>query len=333
MSRMLNLTFHVKGENLNEDLRFKKFGLASNLITSDAMDDASASWSDELLDSHDRVQSSGIETATIDGHVVRSLGRVSFNAWLRKPFNPAPKGSGVFGRWFEDVVSRPASVLVLAGHHGNVDRDDFYLWGIEDKDQLRKGIKYYFYTALWPSIYVDSGTRRAGITFFGNKGVNSKRGYVTRAGRFDVTRMLESVRLILIMGCSGTNPKRGRVWQDWVSAVSPGNVRPVVLGWYGLHKMPEDSHGVHFSENFWRELKQRAGAAATIDEIYQSDGGDRKFIDSWGSALKQTYRNAAHHRDLWYASEGGAPEGAGAYDSTGRAWIVKRADGELELNQ
>ena len=294
--RLLTLTFHAPNVLLKEDALFKKYGTSGPLLASESLGDVIP---DSLKKSSKLGPASGLSGAYADSNQETfqiSLNEVGFNAWWRDQYKRREGSESEFEAWMKPKISKPCTVMLIAGHHGAYDNGQPVVWGAAD---AREHSFYRYFTALLPG---QSGGKPV-LTVKGHP-YRPGTGAVVRAGPFDFSTTLSSCRLLMIMACNGVDyPKYqpgkalGLFWQKWV-ALATGR-RPVVLGWYGTHSMPRDAQGESFSKTFWSRLESLATAHATdLSGLCETHAS--KVILAWGEALKDAYATSATQRHLWY---------------------------------
>lgn len=330
MANLLTLTFHEPDERLREDALFKYHADKTKLLEKEALGE---NFDEDLEHKNKYGPASGLiakkykaENSAAPNKVTQiTLNGVGFNAWWREPFKSSENQKSKFEKWIEPKISKRCDCLVLAGHHsyvGSGNTTQVVLWGQEDSryDNNR------WFTALVPKL-IDGKPPQLEIRGHPYKGTSD----VLRAGPFDFGTTLKHCCLIVIMGCNGTGWRKGvsgtplgRYWQNWVER-APGRTQmpPIILGWYGLHSMPDDELEEHFSEALIKSLINKF-PDKTLEEICEKKPDD--VIKCWGTALKKTYRTSAKQKHLWFDDY----RGGGAIGRDGKMWKVLKDDGEIE---
>jgi len=312
MSKDLLLISYHTDSLLHEDLLFKKSAmdkhdLAAPLVTHDVIADRAPPPKSLLHLGSSR----GLEKASHAGVSGWTLGRLNSQTWTRKGFKPGvgPKRS-VFQAWFDSVLSHPAEVIVMAGHHGGGPT----VWGNEySGHRSQAGIE---------ARLVGSKSR---FTFVSYRQADKE---ASVSMPFDAATAASACRLLVVLGCSGVD--LGPQWQDWVKAAHTQGKRPVVLGWYGTHKMPKGTDP-NFSPLFWKGVYAAAKAQGATTLSGLIDAAPEAVVKAWGHALKTTYKGHAERAHLWYARDAAKrAEGAGALTPDGRVWKVTKVDGDID---
>lgn len=322
--RLLTLTFHKPAARLREDALFKKHGLATPLLSEEALGDGAdipdaiqpdPSHAASGVDVHDYSQLN-VKQVTLNG--------VGINAWWRAGFISPKTGQSSFEEWLTPKVSPACDCLVLGGHHGGY-RGGVVLWGQED----RHADSHRWYTALVPKIARINDLDQPVLEIRGNPYRSGSS--VLRAGHFECLATLSRCRLVLVMGCNGTGwsgadggDALGFHWQAWVAKAAPK--KPIILGWYGLHRMPSDRFPETLSKTFWQKMAALAAQNSTTDLTTLCKEHAIPVIEVWGSALKETFANGSkEQRHLWFGRQGGG----GAIDPDGHIWKVLEKEGPI----
>lgn len=307
---LLLLSFHT-GTLFREDLLFKKSAmdkhdLASPLITQDVV----ADLAEPPMSLQHQGSSRGLAKESYGGVSGWTMGRLNAQSWSRKAFKPdiTPRKSD-FQTWFANVLNYPAEVIVVAGHHAVGPT----FWGNEfSGHRPQAGIEAH-----------KSGAKSQ----FTVKSYRSTDAAPSVSMPFDASKAASACRLLIVLGCSGVD--LGKEWQEWVRASHPQSKRPIVLGWYGTHKMPQGTDP-NFSPLFWKGVYDaaRVRGATTLSGLI--DAAPEALVNAWGHALKTTYKGHRERAHLWYALDRAKrPEGAGALTPDGRIWIVTEINGDL----
>lgn len=335
---LLTLSFHLPSYldselgNLREDALFKHYGLASGLLSREAMQNGyPTSLQEQPRRNGVATPASGLVVGEYPVPLTSppttskqvSLLRIGANAWWRPQFLPRGDGPSEFEEWLRPLVTAPAGCLLLCGHHGAIESPlpseppQPVLWGAED---TRGGDEHRYFTAFVPKIVERDQQKRPELWLMGHP---YKPGpAVLRAQPFDCTEMLRNCRLIVLIGCNGVT--HGPLWQAWASCAS--EVKPIVLGWRGVLGMPRDVLNESFSTEFWSAMRALVDAdAKTLADLHEKR--PESVIRAWGQALLSAYGNS-RQRSLWYASPS---RGAGAVDPNGGIWGVNAAKTELTL--
>lgn len=317
MSRgLLILTFHT-GSLMREDLLFKqaameKHGLTAPLLTYDIVADEAAPGSNLLaIDS-----SGGLAQQSHSSVMAWTLGNLKTATWRRKGFQTPSTGRSPFQLWLENVLSNPAEVMLIGGHHAGT-RSGAMFWGTE-------------YTNVEGAHFPQSGV---GISLVGTKPVLSITAF-RRADEddamqadFDASRVVSACKLVIILGCNGVD--NAASWQSWVQAGRSSDTRPLVLGWYGTHAMPKQTDP-NFSPLFWTEVYAAAKAAGSASLTDLIKGNPEAVVKAWGKAQKTTYKGHALRSDLWVGRGWKRGTGAGAVMPDGKVWKATKLDGDIE---
>lgn len=313
---LLILSFHT-GSLMREDLLFKqaamdKHGLAVPLVTHDIVaQNAPPGSSLVAVDS-----SGGLGQQSHAGVHAWTLGNLKTATWRRKGFQASPPGRSDFQVWLERVLSNPAEVMLIGGHHSGT-RSGAMFWGTE-------------YTSADGGHFPQSGLA---IGMQGNKPLLSMTAFRRADGddvvqtHFDASRAVSACKLLIILGCNGID--NAVSWQSWVQAGRGADTRPLVLGWYGTHAMPKQADP-NFSPFFWTEVYAAAkvvGSASLSDLIRRNP---EAVVKAWGKAQKATYKGHALRSDLWVGTGWKRKTGAGAVLPDGRIWKATKLDGDIE---
>jgi hypothetical protein len=326
---LLTLSFHLpekfskeKG-NLREDALFKYFGIGSGLLTREAMgNDVPPALLEEPFHDGKPTPASGLESGTYGAGggsqaTQITLLRVGANAWWRKPFIRNGSVESEFEKWLKPHVESPCHCLLLSGHHSRLGDDGGpVLWGAEDTRSSR----HRYFTAFVPGEGTKGSKKIPVLTLKGHP--YQAGSAVVRGGPFNCAETLKSCRLIVIIGCNGAS--EGALWQGWAAMAS--GIKPLVLGWHGVHGMPRDRFANEtFSQEFWRLLKALSDAKSpTLEKICENN--PEGVIQAWGAALKLAFKDGKQ-RSLWFAHR---ERCAGAVDPQGGVWRVSSAEGDLK---
>ena len=335
--KMLMLSFHahrkgptVKEPVLDEDMIWKR-AAATELGLTDAMDgkgprDALAEnpglWHDDEAGPYSGLELGRYPKAPAPGATeLISFNTVGGNAWWRKPY-VSRRGAdrsrleSPFARWFAEVIREPVDVLWLAGHH-----EAGVLWGAEDR-----AVKKRYYTGIKPTVRIVDGKQRPFLEWRGYPIRRDPADADTlRAGPFDLTVTLSRCRLVVIAGCNGVT-SRDVAWRDWVARAA--GKPPLVLGWYGLHGMPVDSLGKHFSATFWSRLRGIA-PGNDLEFLVDPDHGRRVIREAWVYAIDQGFKSSSQ-RHLLFEERDQRIAGAGGITSDGKVYWVVNDAGKVE---
>lgn len=309
--KLLILTFHATPGLLAEDLRFKSAALASGLIAGDAMD-ASADGLFAQLAAQRGGGGSGLQRGRLsDGTQLVTLNQVGAKAWSLPAYRKPPNGPSVFEQWLTRSLSESIECLVLGGHHSRG-----IVWGAERQPGASGHMPY---TALVPEA---AGSQ---VTVAGY--VSSATDAQLLAGPFDIKASLRRCRLVVIFGCNGAVLTHAQPWRDLISRAGKP---PLILGWYGTHRMPRDAFGEHVSFGLWERLRALAtGQGVDLPTLCEHHA--QLVIEAWASALKDAFSNSKHcQQHLWFS--GGrhckgdyGPRGGGAIAPDGRQWAIDRS--------
>lgn len=323
--RLLTLSFHLpekfdpKKSNLREDALFKKHGLASGLLDQEAFGDVIPPRLKEV--NPKKTPASGLESGEYkeagdtEATTQITLLRVGANAWWRKEeFAGTKDQASLFSQWLTPHLTSACQCLFLAGHHSTLGTKWPVLWGAEDRRE-----KHRYFTAFVPTV----ADEKPYLTVKGHPYQAGKKAIV-RVGPVECSALVKDCRMIVIVGCSGTS-RAGKKWQQWVE--TSAGVKPIILGWHGIHGMPKDRFAENFSQKFWERLKQlSAQHQLSFQQLCEDKASD--VIGAWGTAVKGAFATGTKsQRHLWFASK---TKGAGAIDPDGKVWRVLSADGELE---
>lgn len=313
---LLILSFHT-GSLLREDLLFKqaamdKHGLAAPLVTHDIVAEKAPPGSSLVaVDS-----SGGLAQQSHASAKAWTFGNLKTATWRRKGFQTPSGGRSDFQLWLETVLSNPAEVMLIGGHHSGTQSGAMF-WGIE-------------YTSVEGDHFPQSGL---GISQAGTKPLLSMTAF-RRADEddvmqthFDASRAVSACKLVIILGCNGIN--NAASWQSWVQAGRGADTRPLVLGWYGTHAMPKQTDP-NFSPLFWTEVYAAAKVAGSTSLTDLIKRNPEAVVKAWGKAQKLTYRGHALRSDLWVGKGWKKGTGAGAVMPDGKIWKATKLDGDIE---
>lgn len=337
---ILFLTFHAhlppKGALIGEDLRCKEFAKSSTLVADDVMDVGTARTF--LLDNLAALQhkdkvgpASGLDLVrakdSTGGNIeIVSLNRVGGTAWLLSAYRRRVKPSrpSIFHEWLGQVFRNPIEALVLAGHHS-----ESHIWGAQDKNKKLDDDAHRWYTALVPK--VEGGRSKLEVRC---RPVTPPGGYTSTfdpeteptqigAGPFDVTDMLRTCKMLLILGCNGaTEDAKG--WIDLIRNASGAN--PFVFGFYGVHPFPRNQQKFA-TPALWTELKRLATTTGTNNLSFLSRATSRDdILRAWFNATRGAFRGTVHNH-LYFDPERG---GVGAIDTTREIFFVVNDTGVFE---
>lgn len=358
MSNLLTLTFHKptrlrsNGQTshglLNEDILFKHHAIASGLVAGESMG--------ELVDVPKNLRRlSGRPYTGIDGAELKidsikteqvSLFDVGKEAWNRDGFRRvAPTSQSDFERYLNGVFSKPASCLVLCGHHRPVLNTDGpildgycpVIWGDQREERVNgRTMQRVFSALIAKKTKTSMGETVPALQFAADPPGGG--GSINRTGLFNMKTALSQCRLIIVMGCRGTERTNAELWQEWVK-LAGATRKPLVLGWWQLHSMPRDRLNEHFSEVFWQGLASMAKSekVSDLDGLTETQARRSKIIKIWGAAMQSAFGGSTKcQKHLWYDSRRlktpcrvATTRGAGAFDTDGQEWRVTDSNGPI----
>lgn len=308
--RFLNLNFHGAGKLTGEDVRLKEAAIASNLVSSDAMDEAVPR---KFFDEHPVLlrpanakpnDATGMQIVPSAKGDVVTMNRVGREAFARDGFAAAMTG------WFELLMKVPVDALILGGHHSKS-----FIWGAEAP---REGTQHRAFCALQPL-----GGNPPKLAVVGYRDL-SKPNDLLRAGPVDMSGALSTCKLLIVHACNGATADINK-WRESIRTAS-GSF-PFVLGWYGVHGFPVDDRKF-VSEKFWPELAKIA-PNPSLDFVLEP-AFTQKILKVWFDACaaafkappkKSKLRDQSHLIFSDFKSDGTpGPRGAGAIDPTGNIY-------------